>query len=206
MNRLPLARAITTLLAALLAVLLAACGTPPGAGPGSATTPAPSATPVPAPAPAATGWRYLGSHSFEKESPGLGVSHRYDSSAGWVDVYVYGLRRNNWANGVADVQFKAHFEGTITEVQALARRGDYTQLEVGAAQDSVVGGRSFRSVSFRFLRGGKPVQSFTYLTAMNGQLVKYRLSFYVPAAVDPALQARQFVEQNLRTGPGGPGV
>ena len=189
---------IRLLLALGVAALLAACGTPPGAGPGAAATPVP--------APAAIGWRYLGGHSFEKETPGLGVSHRYDSSAGWVDVYVYGLRRNNWASGVADVQFKAHFDGTISEVQALARRGDYTQLDVGVVQDSVVGGRNFRSISFRFLRGGKPVQSFTYLTAMNGQLVKYRLSFYLPAAADPALQARQFVEQNLRTGPGGPGV
>lgn len=190
------------LLSLCVAMLLVACGTPPGAGPGA--TAEPSTTP--APAPAATGWRYRGSTSFEKDSPGLGVSHRYDSSAGGVDVYVYGLRRNNWAAGVADVQFKAHFEGTITEVQALARRGDYTQLEIGATQDLAIGGRIFRSVSFRFLRGSRPVQSFTFLTAMNGQLVKYRLSFYLPAAVDPALQARQFVEQNLRTGPGGPGV
>ncbi len=192
------------LLSLCVAMLLVACGTPPGAGPGA--TAEPSIAPTPAPAAAATGWRYRGSTSFEKDSPGLGVSHRYDSSAGWLDVYVYGLRRNNWAGGVADVQFKAHFEGTITEVQALARRGDYTQLEVGATQDLVIGGRTFRSVSFRFLRGARPVQSFTFLTAMNGHLIKYRLSFYLPAAVDPALQARQFVEQNLRTGPGGPGV
>jgi len=66
----------------IAAALLSGCAVPPGT---TATEPPPSAA-------ARTGavyWQYMRSTSYEARQPGLGISHRYESRVGWVDVYVY---------------------------------------------------------------------------------------------------------------------
>jgi hypothetical protein len=49
-------------------------------------------------------------------------------------------------------------------------------------------------------RAGRPIESRTYLTALNGQLLKYRMSFYAPVLGDVDAIAKQFIEKNLREG------
>ena len=45
----------------------------------------------PHPALPAQVWLYAGSKSFAPQNPGLGISHRYTSAAGWIDIYIYRL-------------------------------------------------------------------------------------------------------------------
>jgi hypothetical protein len=58
-------------------------------------------------------------------------------------------------------------------------------------------------VSFRLLHAatGRSYVSYTFLTARNGRLLKYRMSFATPAPADVDAIAREFIAQNLRSGP-----
>lgn len=150
--------------------------------------------------PSSLSWQHIGSTSYESQIPGLGTSQRYTSPAGWIDVYVYGLRRNDWKSGVTDPQFAAHFESTVAEVRLYAQRGLYTNLQVDAVRDVAVSGSLFRTISFRFSRDSKPMISTTYLTAQNGQLLKYRVSIYATSGLDVSAVAQSFIEENLRSG------
>jgi len=177
----------------LVAALLAGCAAPPAASPGAA----------PAPAAGAVQWQYVRSTSYEAAQPGLGVSHRYQSELGWVDVYVYGMKRSDWAGGVADPEFGEHFKSAVEEVRLAGTRGVYAKVDVGPVSDELIDGQAFRRVSFRVLhaQSRKTYDSFTYLTSRNGRLLKYRMSFVTPAPANVDAIAREFIERNLRSGP-----
>ncbi len=170
----------------ILAALLSACA---GTAPVAETAPTVPVT-----------WKYSGMQSYEAKAPGLGVSYRYDSAIGWIDAYVYALRRT-WIAGVADPQFDTQFRSTVTEVEQATRLGYYTDLKVGATRDLVISGQNFRTVSLQYKqRAGRPIESRTYLTALNGQLLKYRMSFYAPVPGNVDMITKQFIETNLREG------
>ena len=140
---------------ACAAMLLCACANPAAPG-ATATAASPGASSVGPGAPAAPAvrWKFVSTHSYEAQNPGLGVSHRHESAIGWADVYVYGLKRRNWAPGVDDAQFGAHFQSTIDEVRGQAARGTYGDLKIGPVRDVRIAGQMFRSVSFQFTRAG----------------------------------------------------
>jgi hypothetical protein len=143
-------------------------------------------------------WKFAGYTAYEDRQPGLGSSQKYRSSLGWVDVYSYGLRRANWAAGVADPAFAAHFQSTVDDVRQTAQGGDYSDLEVGAVRDVEIAGQTFRTVTFKLAVKGAPVKSMTFLTALNGKLLKYRMTFFPAGADDLDSIARRFIEENLR--------
>jgi hypothetical protein len=178
-----------------LGAWLAGCGTP--MPPAATTAPAaPPSQPAPRAAVGVT-WQLTGTRNYETRSPGLGSSERYDSTVGWVDAYRYGMGRTDWATGVADPAFDAHFRGTIEDVRLLAQRGQYTDLRVGPPRDVRIGGLDFRTVTFQLRLRGQLHESRTYLTGLNGQLLKYRMSFPLPATGNLDDIARDFIERHL---------
>lgn len=190
------------LIAAFLSALLCACASAPGTAP---STPEPAiAEPAPA-QPTGVQWRYINSKSYEALNAGLGNSHRFESNVGWIDVYVYDMKRN-WQPGVGDPQFDDHFRSTIAEVQRAAAQGVYASARIGPTKDVRIEGLTFRTVSFRLVhaRDGKAYDSFTYLAVRNGKLLKYRMSFNTPAPANVDAIAREFIERNVRTGPDTP--
>ena len=200
-------RAVSTVLcAALLTLAAAAMHSPAQAAPPAdhATVLAQAAATPPGTeehrrAPPAVTWQHQGSHSYEAERPGLGVSDRYASPIGWADVYVYGLKRNDWRTGVDDPQFGAHFNTTVDEVKHYGRVGAYAELQIGEPRDVTVAGHVFRTISFRFVRDGRAMASTTYLTGRGGKLLKYRISIdaNAPQALDAT--AQMFIEEHLRS-------
>ena len=189
------------LIAAFLSVLLCACASAPGTAP-SATERATESAPA---QPTGVQWRYINSKSYEAANAGLGNSHRFESSVGWIDVYVYDMKRS-WQPGVGDPQFDDHFRSTIAEVQRAAAQGVYASARIGPTKDVRIEGLTFRTVSFRLVhsRDGKAYDSFTYLAVRNGKLLKYRMSFNTPAPANVDAISREFIERNVRTGPDTP--
>ena len=147
-------------------------------------------------------WQHMGSLSYEPYSPGLGTSQRYVSQEGWIDVQVFGLGRTGWKLGVSDPQFAASFESTVrTDVRLFGLFPTITNLQFDAAtRDIVISGSPFRTISSRFSHDGKPMISATYLTAQNGQLLKYHVSIYTASGLDVAAVAQSFIEEDLRSG------
>lgn len=183
-------KAVSTL---LLALTLSAC----------AVVPAPPPQPAQPVQPARPSlvWRHEGGTSYEARSPGLGISNRYVSTSGWADVYVYNLRTPNWETGVNDPRFAAHFNSTIEEIRLFGQRGVYSGVKIGRTQDVSIVGQRFRMVNFQYARDGKPLHSTTYLTARNGQLLKYRISIFSESGSAMDAVARQFIEESLRDDP-----
>jgi len=192
------------LFALLLCAFLGACATAPGTPPGTAGNAVAEEAPVARP----TGvqWRYIDSRSYEAANPGLGRSHRFESSVGWIDVYVYDMKRTDWRTGVDDPKFDEQFRNTIAEVQRATALGFYTSAKPGPTRDVRIEGLTFRSISFRLVnaRDKKTYDSFAYLTARGGRLLKYRMSFNGPAPANAEAIAREFIERNVRTGPDTP--
>lgn len=147
-------------------------------------------------------WQQAGSRSYESQSPGMGSSSRFTSDAGWIDVFIYGLGRNNWQSGLEDPQFDASFESTIKEFRVVVERGIYTDVQIGAPQNTSIAGQPFRTVIYRFTLDKKPMHSVTCMGARNGQLLKYRVSIFAASGLDVDALARRFIEENLRTDPG----
>jgi hypothetical protein len=186
-------------LAALVSVgtWLAGCAT------GALTAaPPPNTAPVPTIRPGGIAWQLAGAHDFEPNRPGLGRRQRYESAVGWVDVYHYGLGRTNWATGVADPAFDAHFRSTINEVRQLAQWGQYTDLRIGPTRDTRIGGLDFRTVSYQFSSQGRSLESRTFMTGLQGQLLKYRMNFPSPVEGDVDEIARDFIDKDLRNATG----
>ena len=143
-------------------------------------------------------WEFSGYTTYEERYPGLGSSKKYRSSIGWVDVYSYSLKRADWAGGSSDPAFAAHFQTTVDDVQQLALSGDYSELEMGPVQDVEIAGQPFRTVTFKLASKGLRLQSMTFVTALQGRLLKYRMSFVAPVPADVQDIVRKFIEDNLR--------
>lgn len=186
-----LARRVGAVAAVLASALLSACVT-------VAQAPVTPAAPA---GPTGISWQKGSTQSYEAQSPGLGVSQRYNAAQGWIDVYSYDLQRKNWREGTGDAQFAQHFESTVDEVRYLGKQGRYADLKVGAVRDTDVFGQRFRTVSFQFGRDGQAMRSATYLTAYRGRLLKYRVSIYAATGLDADVVAREFVESHMRTDP-----
>jgi len=182
--------------ALLAAALLSGCAAP--------TATPPPAAPVPAaPAAGTVAWQYVRSTWHEARQPGLGISHRYQSRVGWIDVYLYDMNQGHWQAGVDDPRFEAQFQSSVEEIRLAGARGLYAEVEVGPISDVRIEGQDFRRVSLRIVHAvtRKAYESFTFLTARNGRLLKYRMSFDTPAPADVDAIAREFIERNLRSGP-----
>jgi len=194
-----MARKLLSLAVALsIGAWLVGCATGAStAGKAADSAPVPTIRPPPG-----VTWELAGAHDFEPNRPGLGTRQRYESAVGWVDVYHYGLGRSNWATGVADPAFDAHFRSTINEVRQLARSGQYTDLKVGPTRDTRIGGLDFRTVSYQFSSQGRPLESRTFMTGLQGRLLKYRMNFPSPVDGDVDDIARDFIDKNLRRATG----
>jgi len=156
-----------------------------------------AATPQPTRGEWSGSWDYLGAHNYETQYPGLGVSHRFQSDIGWVDVYIYGLNRSDWADGVRDPQFSQHFDSALREIRMAERAGRYQDLKLGKVEDVEIGGKTYRHVAMRLLTKGKPIESHLYLTADNGELLKFRMSFFAPVPSNLDAVIRAFVERHV---------
>lgn len=144
-------------------------------------------------------WQYAGSMNYEPRNPGLGVSHKYLSSAGWIDVYIYSDRRCCWAAGISDPEFSVHFESIVEVVRLYAMHDIYHNLKIGTVQDVSISSQVFRTVIFEYTLDSQPLISSIYLTARNGQLLKYRVSLYATGSLDIEAVARSFIERDLAT-------
>jgi hypothetical protein len=131
---------------------------------------------------AAIEWRQVGGHDYEADAPGkgLGFSRAMKSETGTATLYVYDLKKT-WADGTRDADFDAHFRGCLSEVGQMAVKGIYRDLRIGAPSDVSIDGRRTRVIRMTFATDEGKLESFLYLTATGGKLVKLRATFSAPA-------------------------
>jgi hypothetical protein len=142
-------------------------------------------------------WQYKGTTNYEEKSPGGGVSKRYESNIGWIDVYRFSAGRNNWLEGTSDPGFKERFDNVAQGILDAQKQGSYRNVSIEPSTDIVVGGHAFRHFIARFELREKVFESHTFMSAVSGQLLKYRMSFAHPPPATVASVTTAFIEQTV---------
>jgi hypothetical protein len=156
-----------------------------------ATTPSPSATTT-------LEWQFKGTTDYEAKTPGAGVGKRYESEAGWIDVYLFGADRDNWLEGTSDPGFASQFAEAAQGIVQAEKSGHYRNVRIEAPTDIVIAGRTFRHFRAQYDRKEAAVESHTFMTAIGGRLLKYRMSFPSPAPKDLGFIITNFIEQTAK--------
>jgi hypothetical protein len=151
----------------------------------------------PAPTPTTFEWQYKGSENYEAKLPGAGVGKRYESEIGWIDVYLFNAGRDNWLEGTSDPGFMAMFGEAAQGIIQAQKQGHYTKVTIEDPTDLVIAGHKFRHFTARFEFKGQFVESHTFMTALNGRLLKYRMSFPSPIPDAVGYITTNFIEQTV---------
>lgn len=143
-------------------------------------------------------WQYKGATDFEAKNPGAGVGKRYESEIGWIDVYLFGAGRDNWLEGTSDPGFQPLFAEAAQGIVQAQKDGHYRNVSIGAPTNIVIAGHTFRHFKAQFEFNESTVESHTFMTALNGRLLKYRMSFPTPAPDALGLIITSFIEQTAK--------
>lgn len=174
-------------LSLIAAVLAVGCATAPPIQPPKA----------PLQPPKALEWQYKGSTDYETKAPGTGVGKRYESDIGWIDVYLFNAGRDNWLEGTSDPGFMAVFGGAAQGILQAQKDGHYQKVAIGQPAGLLIAGHTFKHFAARFESKGRLVESHTFMTALNGRLLKYRMSFPLPVPDTIAHITASFIEQTV---------
>jgi len=156
-----------------------------------------ASTPQRAPAASRVQWVLVGTHNYEPEHPGAGMSKRYESAIGWIDTFLYSAGRSDWTNGVSDPHFGENFQEVTFEIVQATRLGYYQNLQLDRPEDLVISGLPFRHLVAHMDFRGKKLESHVYLTARDGYLLKYRMSFVIPVRENLSRVTTDFIEHEL---------
>lgn len=144
-----------------------------------------------------TEWKYFGFHDYEREQPGLGVSHKYVNSMGWIDLYIYTLNRNDWKNGTSDEYFDEHFKSVVQAITAAERTGPHRNVMIHGVDDIEINGQPFRHAKATFILRGENLESHVFVTGLDGRIIKYRMSFKIPISDNIQDVMIQFITMSI---------
>jgi hypothetical protein len=142
-------------------------------------------------------WKYVSSYNFEQKIPGLGYSEKYFASFGWADVYEYDLGKQNWRDGVSDPQFNEHFQQVVGEVHLQERTGYYQDVKVSHVKDEILNDVTLRHAVLQYKLEGKNVESHIYLSGVQGFLLKFRITVYLPIKSEERESMVRFVQKMI---------
>ena len=141
-------------------------------------------------------WKYLGSKIYEQQKPGLGRSEKYVTTFGWADVYEYNLAKK-WQDGVSDPLFSEHFQQVIGEIYLAERAGMYQEVKLDHVGDEVINGVTFRHAVLHYKNQEMNVESHVYLSGVQGQLVKFRITVKLPLKHEEKKSVARFIKERL---------
>lgn len=141
-------------------------------------------------------WKYLGSKNYELQSPGLGRSEKYITTFGWADVYEYNLAKN-WLDGVSDPLFSEHFQQVVGEIYLAGSTGIYQDVKLNHIGDEVINGITFRHAVLHYKHQDKKLESHVYMSGVQGQLVKFRITVKLPFKLEEKESVARFIEERL---------
>lgn len=126
-------------------------------------------------------WKFAGETNFEEKAPGAGTASSYNCYlGGHATLYRYTLGKHDWTVDATDFDPLAratvadvlkHYKGENATVNALTLGKD-------GSGHITLQGREFRGYRFDVTKaGGQRATSYLLLTAHDGGLLKYRVTF-----------------------------
>lgn len=152
-------------------------------------------------------FKYESTRDYRDKNPGLGRSWKFSGEYGWVDVYRYDMGRG-WDAGVTP-DLKKHLEIVYADIESVKKSGAYKSCEAVSSTELTIGKIPFICVKFEIVRDdGKAYESYMYLTALDDEILKIRISLYRPADAKAKSAILEFVKTaaldgKKKTGPKG---
>jgi hypothetical protein len=131
----------------------------------------------------------------EAVTPGLGVTVKYHGGPrGEATVFVYDNGRSAIPDGPFSAAVREEYENSIRDVFAWAQSTGNLRAELLGQYvvEASNGAAAFLCAEFMFIRAGQPRRSFVYLTAINGFLLKVRVTVGTADSLDAS--AYEFVQ------------
>lgn len=144
-------------------------------------------------------WQYEGSNSFEETQPGYGIAYGFSSDAdAKAHLYLYDLGKKDWLNGLADPGLPQVMQGIKDEIRTVQQKGFYKQASFAQQSKTSIAGQEFYVQPVQLSTEYDHIRSFVYLTVLNHQLLKFRISFVNPPAFfDVAQISQDFIKNTL---------
>jgi hypothetical protein len=141
-------------------------------------------------------WMHLDSKNYELQSPGLGRSEKYITTFGWADVYEYNLEKY-WQDGVSDPLFSEHFQQVVGDIYRAERSGIYQDVKLNHVGDEIINGVTFRHAVLHYKQQEKNLESHVYMSGVQGQLVKFRITVKLPFKLEEKESVARFIKDRL---------
>ncbi len=142
---------------------------------------------------------YVGFEDYRSKDPGRGIAYRFKGITGEIDEHHYSAGRKNWPEGVADMDINRHFKSNVAEIfKARDAEGWKAVDQLGLRTEDIAGKRVLHAWFRITNKEGKQIQRHLYLTALNGELVKFRASLWEPVTQRTVEDMEDFVK--LRVG------
>ena len=144
-------------------------------------------------------WQYEGSNSFEEKMLGYGIAYGFSSDAdAKANIYLYDLGKKDWLNGLADPGLQQVMQGIKDEIRLVQQKGLYKQASFAEEGKTSIAGQEFYVQPVQLSTEYDHIRSFVYLTVLNHQLLKFRISFVNPPAFfDVAQISQDFIKNTL---------
>lgn len=140
------------------------------------------------------GFKYAGGKDYRDRNPGLGQSWRFESEYGWADEFAYDMN-SDWKDGITP-QLKDHVKKYILkDFESTKQQGAYKSFKIVSTDDETIGGVKFVRMKLEIVHDdGKKIESYMYLTAINGELLKFRISLYTPVTAKAKKAMAEFLK------------
>lgn len=145
-------------------------------------------------------WYYLGKNDFEQTLPGYGVSYGFASEAdAKANIYIYSLGKKDWKNGISDSNLNKVLQDVKSEIQQVQQQGAYQQASFTEPTQISIDGQDFYVQPVQLKTEYDQISSFVYLSVLNHQLLKFRISFINPPSFfDTAQISQNFIRDTLK--------
>lgn len=145
-------------------------------------------------------WFFVESADYEQQYPGYGQSFSYQTKYGLADVYIYDLNKKDWLKGIADPQILLAFHDSLSQIKYMASQGTYRHFRTDQIKIITISNQLFYQLFMSYdLESKQHMKSYLFMTAFNGKLLKFRISFS-PQVVsfDTQQAAVNFIQAQLR--------
>lgn len=142
-------------------------------------------------------FKYVDSKDYRDRNPGFGQSWRFKSEYGWADEFVYNMGAA-WEDGIT-AQLDGHVKGAIIkDFEYTEQQGSYRSFKILSTDEESVGGIKFVRMKLDIVHDdGKRIESYMYITAMNGELLKFRISLYTPVEAKAKKAMKDFLKARV---------
>jgi len=140
------------------------------------------------------GWDFYGVMKYESSE--LGYSMRYEKDGYIADIYIYSNGKK-WKDGIGDENLNTEFENVLKALES-GKVQTYSNVKLLGKKRVKINGLNFMSAQYSLTRSSRDVISYVYITAINGKLLKFRITVDASKAAEAEKQNEAFISNFIK--------